>query len=703
MRVEITGRYALFSRPEMRAERFSYEVPTPSAINGILKCIYWKPEMQYHINKIYVLNRPRFSSVTTNSLIRKGSLKPGGKCEYGSHDTTPRTMQVLKDVRYVVDFTISATGTATSEDDSTEKHVAIFTRRASRGQNFREPTLGVKEFPCEVRLMPDDEKIPFSENHGEKKLGRMLHHVDLSGDTPVPVFYNPVMRDGVIDVNESLEGYISEGWLFQNLVGYYDRMKDRYDLPVFGYSNAKVHYEAVLNEEGELKAFHPLLVTEKGKVAPVIMSVPDAAIRTSNDAPNFLWDNESYVLGMGKSGDIRKELFENKIKAVMENTDLKEIKAVLSFLTEYTYEDYADMIEPYLTTSKGEKTLGGNIVFRIDGEDEFIHNLPAVKEKWEDYFYANLTGKKGRCIITGEEDYITDIHPLIKGVAGSSGMAKLVSIDGEATAFEYRNLKGMDNSPFGRKTTHKYSVVLNWLLSNLDHKVDVKKESFIFWTENDNEALLENLQKVLGRPFANEHPEDEIPVGEKFYIAGLKASTKGRLYVAHYQDFIYGQSKEILQEFLARISSCYEDSKIKPCFEMMERWEETLGYGENNKNRAYLLGGLLACIEKAQKDAVTSTRNAGTQTISDKYIRRASETPAAVFPELLRMAQIYTNKVDYGMKRRIADLLSLLNQLSEPFPTRLVGSEKCEFFSGYYITNSELYVKREKKEETDNE
>ena len=55
------------------------------------------------------------------------------------------------------------------------------------------------------------------------------------------------------------------------------------------------------------------------------------------------------------------------------------------------------------------------------------------------------------------------------------------------------------------------------------------------------------------------------------------------------------------------------------------------------------------------------------------------------------------------MKRRIADLLSLLNQLAEPFPTRLVGSEKCEFFSGYYITNSELYIRREKKEETDNE
>ena len=60
MRVEVSGRYALFSRPELsrpelRAERFSYEVPTPSALEGILKCIYWKPEMQYNIKKIYVL------------------------------------------------------------------------------------------------------------------------------------------------------------------------------------------------------------------------------------------------------------------------------------------------------------------------------------------------------------------------------------------------------------------------------------------------------------------------------------------------------------------------------------------------------------------------------------------------------------------------------------------------------------------------
>ena len=253
MRVEISGRYALFSRPEMRAERFSYEVPTPSAINGILKCIYWKPEMQYHINKIYVLNRPRFASVTTNSLIRKGSIKPGGKCEYGSHDTTPRTMQVLKDVRYVVDFAISATGTATSEDDSTEKHVAIFTRRASRGQNFREPTLGVKEFPCEVRLMDDDEKIPVSENFGERVLGRMLHHIDYVENDPVPVFYNPIMRNGMIDVNESQEGYVSEGWLFQNLVGYYDRMKDRYDLPVLATAMRRFIMRLSLTKRENLK------------------------------------------------------------------------------------------------------------------------------------------------------------------------------------------------------------------------------------------------------------------------------------------------------------------------------------------------------------------------------------------------------------------------------------------------------------------
>lgn len=701
MRVEITGKYALFSRPEMRAERFSYEVPTPSALVGILRCIYWKPEMQYHIRKIHVLNRPRFSCITTNSLIRKGVVKPDGKSEYGSHNTTPRTMQVLKDVRYVVEFDITTTGKGTSKDDTVGKHVGIFTRRASQGQNFKEPSLGVKEFPCHVRLMAEDEKIPWSENHGVKNLGRMLHHIDYSKSVPVPVFYNPVMRNGVIDVSESLEGYISEGWLFQNLVGFYDRMKARYEFPVFGYSNEKLHYEAVINEDGKMVEFHPLLVTEKGKVAPVTMAVPDAAIRTSNDAPNFLWDNESYVFGMGKSGEVRKDLFRKKVESVMEGSESKGTSAVLKFLTEYAYEDYADLVEPYLTVTKGEKTLGGNIAFRLEGEENFVHNLPEVKEKWEAYFNSHLTGKQIRCIITGEEDIQTEIHPLIKGVG--SGMAKLVSIDKEATAFECWNLKGMDGCPFGRKTTHKYSVVLNWLLSNLDHKIDLKNETFVFWTENDDECLLENLQKVMGKPFVKEHPTEELPYGEKFYIVGIKASTKGRLYIAHYQDFIYGQSKNILQEFLAKISGCYQDSKLKPCFEMMERWEETMENGETKKSRAFLLGGLLACIEKAQKDAIASTRNAGTPTISDRHIRRASETPAAVFPEMLKMAQIYTTKVDYGMRKRISALLTTLNQLEDPFPTRLSGSEKCEFFSGYYITNNELYVKKEKTEDKENE
>lgn len=123
-----------------------------------------------------------------------------------------------------------------------------------------------------------------------------------------------------------------------------------------------------------------------------------------------------------------------------------------------------------------------------------------------------------------------------------------------------------------------------------------------------------------------------------------------------------------------------------------------MGETEKTKRKAYLLGGLQACIEKAQKDAVTSTRNAGTPTISDRYIHRASETPAAVFPEMLKMAQVYTTKVDYGMKRKIGEFLSELNQYDEPFPARLTPSEKCDFFIGYYETNSALYTKKNTEE-----
>lgn len=699
MRIELTGKRALFARPELRAERVSYEAPTPSAMEGVLKSIYWKPEMQYHIKKIYVLKKPKYESVMTNSLIRKGVVKPGFNMVYGGHSTTPRSMLILKDVHYIVEFTISRTGLGTRPDDTTEKHVSVFDGRAKKGECFREPSLGAKEFSCDFRLLSENEEIPESENKGVKMLGRMLHHIDRSGEIPVPVFYNPIMRDGVIDVNESMDGYVSEGWLFQNLVGFYDRMKDRYDFPEFGYSNAKIYYEAVLNREGEMVKFGPLHVTEKGKLAPSSISVPDAEIRTSNDAPNFLWDNETYVFGNGKSGPERKKLFADKIKAVMGGIHDPGTDAVLRFLENTDYAALENMIEPYLTVSKGEGILNGSIVFRLEDEDDFIHNHPAVKEKWENYFHSHLTGKKGYCIITGEYDYLTQVHPLIKGSSGSSGMAKLISIDGEATAFEFSNLKKMENSPISRRTTHKYSVVLNWMLSRMDHKVDVTDETFVFWSENDNPALLKALQKALGKPVDEEIPFDEITYGEKYYIVGIKASTKGRLYIAHYQDFVYGDnSKSAMKEFLAMITKSYTDTKIKPCYTIIERWEEDMGETEKKKRKAYLLGGLQACIEKAQKDAITSTRNAGTPTISDRYIHRASETPAAVFPEMLKMAQVYTTKVDYGMKRKIGEFLSELNQYDEPFPARLTPSEKCDFFIGYYETNSTLYTKKNTEE-----
>ncbi len=697
MRIEITGKRALFARPELRAERVSYEIPPVSAAIGILRCIFWHPQMDFRISKIYSLKKPHYESMTTHALTRKGVVKTGRAISYGSIVKTPRSMLILKDVHYIIEFTIRANGLGKRPDDSTAKFCGEFARRARKGACFCEPSLGAREFSCDFRLMDDDEEIPVSENRGVKPLGRMLHHVEFSDGKVMPIFYNPVMRDGVVDVNESLEGYCSQGWLFQNLVGFYDSMKEKYQFPAFGFSNAKILFEITLSRKGEFLKFAPIRISSKGKVMPVTFPVPNAAIRTTNIAPNFLWDNGTYVLGNGKSGTIRKKAFIEQIKDVMDGASDPGVDAVLAFLENTDNASVFAQTEPYL--SGAEKIVAGNIVFRIDSEDQFVHDSPVAKERWERYFHSHLSGVQGECIITGAQDYITQVHPMINGFKGCSGLSRLVSIEWQTTAFEYYNLKQMENSPFGLLTTHKYATVLNWMLSTSDHKVDSSDETFVFWSENDNPALLKALQKALGKPVDDEICFDDIPYGERFYIVGIKSATKGRAYIAHYQDFVYGDdSKQDMKVFLAAISGHFKS--WKPCYTILNRWEsnDTMDTAENSgniKSKGHLLGELLACIEKAQRDAVPGVRKPGARTIADRYMEQASQTPVAAFPEMLRMATTYTSSVDYGMRRKIAGLLAALNSYPDPFPMRLALAEQCEFFAGYYEMTDSFFQKKD--------
>lgn len=208
IKLKIWGERACFTRPEMKVERVSYDVITPSAARGILEAIHWKPAIRWHVDRIHVLKPIRFESIRRNEVggkvstaSVKSAMKRGTLVGLGSavdEDRQQRAATLLRDVAYVIEAHFSLTDRA-GPDDSEGKHLDIFNRRARRGQCFQQPCLGVREFPAAFALVEGDAPLPDGELAGERDLGWMLHDMDFEHDA-TPRFFRARMVDGVIDV-----------------------------------------------------------------------------------------------------------------------------------------------------------------------------------------------------------------------------------------------------------------------------------------------------------------------------------------------------------------------------------------------------------------------------------------------------------------------------------------------------------------------
>ena len=214
--LEVWGDYACFSRPEMKVERVSYDVITPSAARGLIESIYWHPGMRWVIDRIRVCEPIRFTNIRRNEVKDVVSAaKVRAAMEHGPDDLylvtsesiQQRAAMVLRDVRYVIDAHFEMTARASAEDNP-GKFQDIATRRMEKGQFFQQPCFGVREFPAHFR--PCDKYPPCPESlKGEKDLGWMLLDMDYSDPADIrPIFFRAVMHDGVIQVPDPRSGEV---------------------------------------------------------------------------------------------------------------------------------------------------------------------------------------------------------------------------------------------------------------------------------------------------------------------------------------------------------------------------------------------------------------------------------------------------------------------------------------------------------------
>lgn len=207
IKMEVWGEYACFTRPEMKVERVSYDVPTPSAARGMVESVYYHPGLKWHVDKIYVCKPIRFTNILRNEVASKISARNvlteanGKKRSYidRNADIQQRATTMLRDVHYVIEAHFEMTDKA-NPSDNPGKFQDIVKRRLRSGQAYMQPYLGCRECTAHFRLWEGGDIPTIDET---RDLGYMLYDMDYSDPENIqPMFFRAQMVHGVIDLTD---------------------------------------------------------------------------------------------------------------------------------------------------------------------------------------------------------------------------------------------------------------------------------------------------------------------------------------------------------------------------------------------------------------------------------------------------------------------------------------------------------------------
>lgn len=205
--LDVQGEMACFTRPELKVERVSYDVITPSAARAIFDAIFWKPAVRWQVTRIEVLSPVKWISVRRNEVGAVAS--PSTKCIFIEEKRQQRSSLLLRDVHYRIHAKLVFIPSGKRKDEKHEasadenpgKYNAMFERRARKGQCFNQPYLGTREFSASFRLVEENESGLYPPIAETRTLGLM--HYDMDFDNPsgiLPMYFLAQMNQGVIEV-----------------------------------------------------------------------------------------------------------------------------------------------------------------------------------------------------------------------------------------------------------------------------------------------------------------------------------------------------------------------------------------------------------------------------------------------------------------------------------------------------------------------
>lgn len=208
VQLKVWGELACFTRPEMKVERVSYDVMTPSAARGLLEAIYWKPQFRWRVRRIHVLRPVRRFSILRTEVKNKAVVRSvqQGVRYFVNDDQTQRHTLALRDVAYLIEADVHLHPEhANDANNHVVKHRDQFRRRVARGQSFHHPYLGCREFAASFADPDGTERVADELAYRDEPLGRMLFDVAYTGTGKkhgegIPHFFNATLQKGILHV-----------------------------------------------------------------------------------------------------------------------------------------------------------------------------------------------------------------------------------------------------------------------------------------------------------------------------------------------------------------------------------------------------------------------------------------------------------------------------------------------------------------------
>lgn len=394
--------------------------------------------------------------------------------------------------------------------------------------------------------------------------------------------------------------------LLQSLVKLYEAWAEKGEIEKLGWNPVKISYGISLDEEGNVdEIIHLKTNAPKGnKEIPSLISLPMPVKRSVGVASNFLYDNATYVFGYDNSNkpDRAKQCFDcfrsvgNK---VLENSD-DEFSTVIKKFLQKDYSEFENLSDLLTELNCTETTVddilnkGANLLLMPLGK--FPTDSKAICESWNSY-YEHSDAPKGVCLVTGKDDHIAKLHPVIKNIRGAQAAgASLVSFN--ATAFNSYGKENGYNAPVSEYAAFAYTSALNKLVSDNDHRVFSGDTTVVCWTEDgesayqdvfagifnsDDEVKQKDLHDtIVSIVNGNEVKWEGIPLNpsNNFYILGISPNS-ARLSVRFFIQNTFGKVMENLLKNQQRMEM------VKPGFEKFNYiplWR-ILGETVNKKSR----------------------------------------------------------------------------------------------------------------------